>query len=84
MYQLEQDLINLETQKSFLETENIIKSLKQQSLEAELDNLKRIREEETMEKKIKTKETANEVLQRISKLKAHVIKCKEEFDALKQ
>ena len=84
LFQLEQDLINLQTQKSFLETENIEKLQKQRILETELENLKRIREEEAKEKENKTKETANEILQRISKLKAHVIKSKEEFDALKQ
>ena len=84
LYQLEQDLINLQTQKAFLEAENIEKSQKQRILETELENLKRIREEEAKEKENKTKETANEILQRISKLKAHVIKSKEEFDALNQ
>jgi hypothetical protein len=82
--QLEQDLINLQAQKSLLENENIEKTRKERILETELNNLKKIQEEEAGEKENKAKETATEIFKTISKLKTHVIKLKEEFEALKQ
>lgn len=84
LYQLEQDLINLQAKKSTLEAENIQKAQIQRILETELENLKRIREEEVKEKENKSKETANEIVTKISKLKAHVIKVKEELKVLKK
>lgn len=84
LYQLEQDLNNLQAQKSTLEADNIHKTQIQRILESELENLKRIREEEVQEKENKAKATANEIVTRISKLKAHMIRYKEELEALKQ
>ena len=79
LYQLEQELLNLRAQKSNLETENNEKSRKQRILETELENLKRIRAEEVKEKEKIDMERSNEILQRISKLKAHIIKSRQEI-----
>ena len=82
--QLEQDLTALQTQNSILEAENIKSTQKQKFLETEFESLKRTLEEEAIEKENKAKETANEIVQRIAKLKAHVIKFKKEFEIIKQ
>lgn len=80
LYQLEQDLNNLRTEKSQIETENFENIQKLRILETELENLKRFQEEATKEKENKTKETTNVILRKISKLKAHLIKCKEDLN----